>query len=164
MARNLVASGVNLVQVNLGNNETWDTHQAAFPNLKNFLLPPLDQSLSALLEDLDGSGLLDETMVVVASEFGRTPKIFRIPKAKLPGRDHWGAVQSALFAGGGVKGGTVIGASDKIGAYPSESPQKPENFAATIYDALGIPRDALWHDFSSRPFPVYHADPIKGLT
>ena len=164
MARNLVASGVNLVQVNLGNNETWDTHQAAFPNLKNFLLPPLDQSLSALLEDLDSSGLLDETMVVVASEFGRTPKIFRLPKAKLPGRDHWGAVQSALFAGGGVKGGTVIGASDKIGAYPAEDPQKPENFAATIYDALGIPRNAQWHDLAKRPFPVYHGDPIKGLT
>ena len=86
-------------------------------------------------------------MVVVASEFGRTPKIFRLPKAKLPGRDHWGAVQSALFAGGGVKGGTVIGASDKVGAYPAEDPQKPENFAATIYDALGIPRDAQWHEF-----------------
>ena len=164
MARNLVASGVNLVQVNLGNNETWDTHQAAFPNLKNFLLPPLDQSLSALLEDLDSSGLLDETMVVVASEFGRTPKIFRLPKAKLPGRDHWGAVQSVLFAGGGIKGGRVIGSSDKIGAYPAEDPQKPENFAATIYDALGIPRGALWHDLAKRPFPVYHADPIKGLT
>jgi hypothetical protein len=164
MARNLVESGVNLVQVNLGNNETWDTHQAAFPNLKNFLLPPLDQSLSALLEDLDASGLLDETMVVVASEFGRTPKISRIPSAKLPGRDHWGAVQSVLFAGGGVKGGNVIGSSDKIGAYPAEDPQKPENFAATIYHALGIPRDAQWHDLSRRPFPVYHADPIKGLT
>ncbi len=164
MARNLVASGVNLIQVNLGNNETWDTHQAAFPNLKNFLLPPLDQSLSALLEDLDASGLLAETMVVVASEFGRTPKIFRLPSAKLPGRDHWGAVQSVLFAGGGVKGGTVIGSSDKIGAYPAEDPQKPENFAATIYDALGIPRDAQWHDHAKNPFPVYHGNPIKGLT
>ena len=164
MARNLVASGVNLVQVNLGNNESWDTHQAAFPSLKNFLLPPLDHSLSALLDDLDSSGLLEETMVVVASEFGRTPKIFRIPSGKLPGRDHWGAVQSVLFAGGGVRGGTVIGSSDKIGGYPDEDPQKPENFAATIYDALGIPRDAQWKDLAGRPYPVYHADPIKGLT
>jgi uncharacterized protein (DUF1501 family) len=164
MARNLVTAGVNLVQVNLGNNETWDTHQAAFPNLKNFLLPPLDHSLSALLEDLGASGLLDETMVVVASEFGRTPKIFRLPSAKLPGRDHWGAVQSALFAGGGVKGGTVIGSSDKIGGYPADDPQKPENFAATIYDALGIPRGTHWKDLGGRPYSVYHADPIGGLT
>ena len=164
VARNLVASGVNLVQVNLGNNESWATHQAAFPSLKNFLLPPLDHSLSALLEDLDSSGLLEETMVVVASEFGRTPKIFRIPSGKLPGRDHWGAVQSVLFAGGGVRGGTVIGSSDKIGGYPDEAPQKPENFAATIYDALGIPRDAQWNDLAGRPYPVYHADPIKDLS
>jgi uncharacterized protein (DUF1501 family) len=120
--------------------------------------------LSALLEDLGASGLLDETMVVVASEFGRTPKIFRLPSAKLPGRDHWGAVQSALFAGGGVKGGTVIGSSDKIGGYPADDPQKPENFAATIYDALGIPRGTHWKDLGGRPYSVYHADPIGGLT
>ena len=75
-----------------------------------------------------------------------------------------GAVQSVLFAGGGVRGGTVIGSSDKIGGYPDEDPQKPENFAATIYDALGIPRDAQWNDLAGRPYPVYHADPIKGLS
>lgn len=164
MARNLVQAGINLVQVNLGNNETWDTHQAAFPNLKDYLLPPLDHSLSALIEDLDSTGLLDETLVVVASEFGRTPKIFKIPGAKLPGRDHWGPVQSVLFAGGGTRGGTVIGASDKIGAYPSKSPQTPENFAATIYDALGIPENAHWSDLSGRPNRVYNASPIPGLT
>jgi uncharacterized protein (DUF1501 family) len=120
--------------------------------------------LSTLLEDLDASGLLDETMVEVVSEFGRTPKIFKLPSAKLPGRDHWGAVQSAFFAGGGVNGGTVIGSSDKIGGYPEEDPQKPENFAATIYDALGIPRGTHWKDSGGRPYPVYHADPIVGLT
>ena len=163
MARNLVETGVNLVQVNLGNNETWDTHQAAFPSLKNYLLPPLDHSLSALIEDLDETGLLEDTMVVVASEFGRTPRIFKIPSGKLPGRDHWGPVQSVLFAGGGIKGGRVVGASDKIGAYPSESPQTPENFAATIYDALGIPTNAHWTDLSGRPHKVYNADPIPGL-
>jgi hypothetical protein len=163
MARNLIETGVNLVQVNLGNNETWDTHQAAFPSLKNYLLPPLDHSLSALLEDLDETGMLEDTMVVVASEFGRTPRIFKIPGAKLPGRDHWGPVQSVLFAGGGIKGGRVIGASDKIGAYPAESPQTPENFAATIYDALGIPTNAHWTDLTGRPHKVYNADPIPGL-
>jgi len=109
MARRLVEAGVGLVQVNLGNNETWDTHQAAFPNLKQFLLPPLDRSVSALLDDLDESGLLDGTLVVMAGEFGRTPRVFSIPGAKLPGRDHWGRVQTVFFAGGGAPGGAGIG-------------------------------------------------------
>lgn len=163
MARQLVEAGVRLVQVNLGNNECWDTHQAAFPNLKNFLLPPTDRAISALLDDLKDRGLLDETLVVVASEFGRTAKIFKIPGAKLPGRDHWGAAQSVLFAGGGVQGGRVIGATDKFGAYPDDAPQTPENFAATIYEALGIPRSFVWHDPIQRPFHVYHGESIPGL-
>ena len=165
MARRLVEAGVNLIQVNLGNNETWDTHGNAFPNLKNYLFPPMDQAVSALIEDLDERGLLDSTLIVMAGEFGRTPKVFRLPAAyALPGRDHWGAVQTVFFAGGGVKGGTVIGSSDKIGGHPASDPQKPENMAATIYEALGLPRTATWHDILDRPFPVYHGDPIKGLT
>lgn len=164
MAAQLVEAGVGLVQVNLGNNETWDTHQAAFHNLEHYLLPPMDQSVSALIDDLDARGLLDETLIVMAGEFGRTPKIFNIPKARLPGRDHWGAVQTVFFAGGGVRGGTVIGASDKHGAYPAESPQKPENFAATIYDALGLPPQVAWYDQLDRPHFVYHGEPIQGLT
>lgn len=163
LARRLVEVGVGLVQVNLGNNETWDTHQAAFPNLKNHLLPPFDRSLSALLDDLDASGLLSETMVVVAGEFGRTPRIFKISGAKLAGRDHWGAVQTVLFAGGGVKGGNVIGSSDSSGGYPETDPQKPENMAATIYETLGIPRTAVWYDATDRPHYFYHADAIRGL-
>ena len=83
---------------------------------------------------------------------------------KLPGRDHWGAVQSVFFAGGGVKGGTVIGASDRIGGYPAADPQTPENMAATSYQALGLPRTAAWHDESDRPHHVYHGEPIAGLT
>ena len=164
MARRLVESGVRLIQVNLGNNETWDTHQAAWRNLKDFLLPPMDQAVSALLEDLDASGLLDETLVVMSSEFGRTPKISQITTTALPGRDHWGHVQSLLLAGGGVKGGRVIGSSDKIGGYPDSDPQTPENLAATIYEALGLPREVMWHDFTSRPHPLYLGDPIRGLT
>ena len=163
MARQLVEAGVSLVQVNLGNNEAWDTHQAAFPNLKNFLLPPTDKAVSALLDDLEERGLLDDTLVVMAGEFGRTPRIFNIPGAKLPGRDHWGAVQTVFFAGGGVRGGTVIGASDKIGGYPAADPQTPEHFAATIYHALGIPTSAVWRDAADRPHYLYHADPIAGL-
>ena len=163
MARQLVEAGVRLVQVNLGNNECWDTHQAAFPNLKNYLLPPADRAISALLDDLNERGLLDQTMVVVASEFGRTPKIFKIRGAKLPGRDHWGPTQSVLFAGGGVQGGRVIGSTDKFGAYPDSDPQTPENFAATIYHALGIPRSLTWEDPIQRAFHVYHDEPIHGL-
>jgi len=164
MARQLVEAGVQLIQVNLGNNETWDTHQAAFPNLKNYLLPPTDRAVSALLDDLADRGLLDETLIVMAGEFGRTAKIFKIPKAKLPGRDHWGACQTVFFAGGGVKGGNVIGSSDKFGAYPATDPQKPENMAATIYEALGLPRNVAWYDQLQRPHFVYHGDPIPGLT
>lgn len=165
MAYRLVEAGVNLVQVNLGNNEAWDTHGDAFWRLREKLLPPTDRALSALLDDLNGSGLLDSTLIVMGGEFGRTPKITSLPAHyKAPGRDHWGATQSLLFAGGGVHGGTVIGATDKIGAYPVDSPQKPENMAATIYDALGIPPTAVWHDEFERPHQIYRGQPIPALT
>jgi len=164
MARQLVESGVNLVQVNLGSNETWDTHQAAFPNLRENLLPHLDRCVSALIDDLDQRGMLDSTLIVMAGEFGRTPRISSIPSARLPGRDHWGAVQSVFFAGGGVRGGTIIGSSDRIGAYPATSAQTPENMAATIYQALGIPPTMAWHDPARRPHFIYQGEPIAGLT
>ncbi len=123
MARRLVEAGVNLVQVNLGNNETWDTHGNAFPHLKDKLFPPTDRALSALLDDLNESGLLDSTLIVMAGEFGRTPKISTLSQFyKGPGRDHWGAVQTVLFAGGGVQGGRVVGSSDRIGAFPVHRP------------------------------------------
>ncbi len=165
MARRLIETGVNLVQVNLGNNETWDTHGNAFPHLKNKLFPPTDRAVSALLDDLHQSGLLDDTLVVMAGEFGRTPKISLLAKNyRLPGRDHWGAVQTVFFAGGGVQGGRIVGASDKIGAFPSRDAQTPENMAATIYHALGLPRTVAWHDNQDRPHFIYHGDPIAGLT
>ncbi len=165
MARRLVCAGVSLVQVNLGNDETWDTHGNAFPHLKNNLFPPTDQALSALLDDLHSTGELDETLIVMAGEFGRTPQITLLDKHyQLPGRDHWGAVQSVLFAGGGIRGGNVVGKSDAIGAYPDEQPVKPENFAATIYDAMGIPATAAWHDAENRPHHIYHGEPIAGLS
>jgi hypothetical protein len=164
IARQLVEAGVSMVQVNLGNDETWDTHGNAFPHLKDFLFPPTDRAVSALLDDLQQRGLLDSTLVVMAGEMGRTPKISLLPQhyAK-PGRDHWGT-QTVFFAGGGVRGGTVIGSTDKNGAYPAANPQLPDNMAATIYQALGIPRELAWHDHTNRPHFVYHADPIGGLT
>lgn len=165
MARRLVATGVSLVQVNLGNDETWDTHGNAFPHLKDNLFPPTDQALSALLDDLHSTGELDETLIVMAGEFGRAPQITWLEKHyKLSGRDHWGAVQSVLFAGGGIRGGNVVGKSDAHGAYPAEQPVKPENFAATIYDALGIPATAAWHDAENRPHHIYDGEPIAGLS
>jgi hypothetical protein len=165
MARRLVEAGATLVQVNLGNNESWDTHGEAFPHLKDKLLPPTDRAVSALLDDLAESGLLESTLIVMAGEFGRTPKITHLPQHyKLPGRDHWGAVQTVFFAGGGVRGGTVIGSSDRIGGYPASDPQTPENMAATIYHALGIPATAAWHDEAGRPHHIYYGEPIAGLS
>lgn len=164
MAKRLVEVGVNLIQVNLGNNESWDTHGEAFPHLKEKLFPPTDKALSALLDDLSQSGLLASTLIVMAGEFGRTPKITHLPQHyKLPGRDHWGAVQTVFFAGGGIQGGRIIGSSDKIGAYPASDPQRPENMAATIYSALGLPDTAAWRDDLDRPHHIYHGEPIRGL-
>ena len=164
MSAMLVEAGVSLVQVNLGNNETWDTHGNAFPHLKDYLYPPTDKAVSALLDDLKARGLLDDTLIVMAGEFGRTPKISLLPKHyKKPGRDHWGAVQSVFFAGGGVQGGNVIGSSDKLGGYPASDPQTPEAMAATIYQALGIPADTMWRDAADRPHKVYYGEPIPGL-
>ena len=164
MARRLLDAGVNMVQVNLGNDESWDTHGNAFPHLKDKLLPPTDRAVAALLDDLRESGQLDNTLIVMAGEFGRTPKISLLPEHyKLPGHDHWGAVQTVFFAGGGVRGGNVVGASDKIGGFPTDSPQKPENLAATIYHALGIPPTSAWYDALDKPTRIYHGDPIEEL-
>jgi hypothetical protein len=164
MARRLVELGVNMVQVNLGNNETWDTHGNAFPHLKDKLFPPTDKALSALLDDLHDGGLLESTLIVMAGEFGRTPKITTLPQYyKLPGRDHWGAVQTVFFAGGGTRGGVVVGTSDKNGGCPAADPQTPENMAATIYHSLGIPETAKWHDATDRPHHIYYGKPIAGL-
>jgi hypothetical protein len=164
MAYRLIASGVNLVQVNLGNNETWDNHGEIFYRLKEKLFPPTDRALCALLDDLRASGLLDSTLIVMASEFGRTPKLSTLGDSyHAAGRDHWGAVQSVFFAGGGVRGGTVVGSSDKLGAYPASQPHSPEDMAATIYHALGIPDTAVWRDELQRPHPLYHGQPIAAL-
>lgn len=165
MARQLVEAGVSMVQVNLGNDESWDTHENAFPNMKNYLLPPTDKAVAALLDDLEDRGMLDDTMVVMAGEFGRTPKVFTFKGAQSgkPGRDHWGAVQSVFFAGGGVRGGGVIGASDRIGGYPISDPYTPEDMAATMYHGLGLPATAAWYDKFDRPHQIYHGQPIASL-
>lgn len=163
MARQLIEAGVNLIEVHLGNCDSWDTHVDGFVNLKQHLLPPTDRAVSGLLDDLAERGMLDDTLVVMAGEFGRTPHVVDANKAFHPGRNHWGSVQSVLFAGGGIRGGNVVGSSDAIGAYPATSPQTPENFAATIYHALGIPATAVWNDVLDRPHQVYAGAPISEL-
>jgi len=163
LAARLVEAGVSLVQVNLGNNETWDTHQSAWTNLRKFLLPPMDRGMSALVDDLVERGLFDSTLVVMASEFGRTPKISTLPGAREAGRDHWGRAQSVFFAGGGIRGGAVVGGTDRFGGEPASDPQRPEDLAATIYQAVGLSASSRWHDASGRPFTLCDGRPIPGL-
>lgn len=130
LARRLVEGGARFATVTSGG---WDTHNNNFNALKNNLLPNFDRSLAAFLQDLHDRGLLKKTLVIVMGEFGRTPKINREG-----GRDHYARCFSVLLAGGGVKGGQVVGASDARGAEPAERPVKPEDLSATIYHCLGI--------------------------
>ena len=118
LARRLVQAGVPVVQANMGRVQNWDSHSDIFNRLKNNLLPPLDQGVSALLDDLEASGLLSDTVVMMLGEFGRTPRITRQNANDRPGRDHWAPCFFGVFAGGGVRGGQIIGRSDRIGAYP----------------------------------------------
>jgi uncharacterized protein (DUF1501 family) len=127
----------------------WDTHSRNFQAWQGELLPMLDQSLSALLEDLEQRGLLGQTLVVCMGEFGRTPRI-----NKDAGRDHWGLCQTALLAGGGIRGGRVQGASDRIAAYPTSDPVDPVDIHATVYHCLGLDPEQLMQDHLRRPFPL----------
>ena len=155
MANRLVEAGVRLVQVNLGKNSTWDTHRRNFVNLKRNLFPYFDQSVAALIDDLRESGRLDETLVVITGEFGRTPKI-----NKDAGRDHWGPVMTSLVAGGGVRGGQVFGQSDGLAAYPIDDMVTVEQLSATMFHTLGIPRHQEWMDVDGRPHAMYRSEPI----
>ena len=158
LARRLVQAGVPIVQCNMGHVQTWDNHGAIFTTLKDRLLPPLDRGLSALLDDLAGSGLLDETLVVVTGEFGRTPQV-----NAGAGRDHWAGCFSALFAGAGVAGGQVIGKSDAIGGAPVTRPYRPNDLAATIYRALGVHAETQIRDCFNRPLRLCDGEAIEAL-
>jgi hypothetical protein len=169
LARRLVEVGVPIVQATMGIVQTWDTHVANFPRLRDTLLPPLDQAVSALLDDLLVRGLLDETLVVMLGEFGRTPRIARLTPGDIPGRDHWPAVFPAVFAGAGVVGGQVIGKSDTLGAHPVSRSFGPPDLAATIYEALGVDPATELRDRFGRPLrlclgqsisPLYTTAPI----
>jgi len=162
LARRLIEAGVSLVQVNwtraageMGGSPAWDTHAKHFANLAN-LMPRLDLSLSALLEDLHLRGLLDSTLVVVMGEFGRTPRLN--PNA---GRDHWGPVFSVALAGGGIRGGHVYGASDNIGAYPRDGRVLPQDLQATLFHCLGHRPDTEMHDTQGRPLAITRGQVIR---
>ena len=165
LAKRLVDAGVPIVQANMGRVQNWDTHSGNFKRLKGELLPPLDRGVSALLDDLATTGKLDETLVIVASEFGRTPRIGKSTgNVNGPdGRDHWSKCFSVAFAGAGVRGGQVIGQSDRIGAYPASRPYGPGDFATTIYRALGIDPETEVRDRFNRPIRLATGEEISAL-
>jgi Protein of unknown function (DUF1501) len=162
-ARRLVEVGVPIVQASMGIVQTWDTHVANFPRLKDSLLPALDRAVSTLLDDLEARGLLDETLVVMLSEFGRTPKISELTPGAVPGRDHWPKVFPAVFAGAGVVGGQLIGKSDRLGAYPLSRSFGPPDLAATIYNALGVAPDTELRDRLGRPLRLCSGEVMAPL-
>jgi hypothetical protein len=157
IARRLVEAGVRFVNVTWDlfwdrikvDYDAWDTHTRNFPILKENKLPGLDQTFAALMQDLSERGLLDETLVVVMSEMGRTPRV-----NGNGGRDHWTFCYSALFAGAGVRGGSVYGASDSQAAYVKDLPVSTADVCATIYHCLGIDPDLTVPDRAGRPVPV----------
>jgi hypothetical protein len=169
LARRLIEVGVRVVTVCTGAryDQSWDTHRQHFPLLKRSILPMFDRGFSALLEDMGRRGLLDETLVVAMGEFGRTPRVGQITSnagADRGGRDHWPSCYTILLAGGGMPAGAVFGASDKDGGHPSLDPVTPQDIAATIYRALGIPPETEIRDpRQGRPFVLSTGTPIKAL-
>lgn len=165
LARRLVEAGVSLVQVNWTRWATddnvapaWDTHANNARRLKDALMPPMDLAYSALLEDLQQRGLLEETLVVWMGEFGRSPKIN--PSG---GRDHWGHVFSTALAGGGVIGGAVHGQSDRQGGYPIEGRVEPQDLSATIFHCLGYAPQTELRDRFGRPLAISQGKPIEAI-
>jgi hypothetical protein len=169
LARRLIEAGVRLVQVNFVRHDHgkggqgYDSHSVPPrpPHLawaRTELLPPTDAAFSALVEDLSERGLLDETLVIMMGEFGRTPRF-----NQYGGRDHWPQCYSAVLAGGGVRGGHVFGASDRMAATVTADPVSPEDLLATLYHLLGIDLQATIHDLQGRPFPLVAGKPVEGL-
>jgi hypothetical protein len=168
VACRLVEAGVRMVQVNL---RGWDTHQNAFRDLKRKLLPSLDHCLSGFLDDLEQRGQLDEVLVVMCGEMGRTPRISPIsPGGKnasgevfTPGRHHWGDVFPCFFAGGGIRAGQVVGRTDRHGGAPAAEAYTPADLAATLFHLLGVGPDAEFHDTEGRPYRLTQGTPIRPL-
>jgi len=176
LARRLIEAGTRFVQVNWparsddepvpGPDGSWDTHRNNFTTLRNDRCPVFDHSLSGLIDDLDGRGLLERTLVVAIGEFGRSPKIGAATTNNVGpgGRDHWPDCYSCLIAGGGVRPGMVYGESDRFGAYPKLNPVHPYDLICTIFHALGINLETEYLDTLDRPRRlVDHGEPVLGL-
>ena len=168
LARRLIESGVRLVTINsfltVFDQLSWDIHGSkpfmSIKQMKEIVAPMYDRGYSALIEDLDDRGLLDDTLVSTMSEFGRTPKV-----NPAGGRDHWPQCFTVSFAGGGVQGGRVVGKSDPVGGFPAERPVAPPEVVATIFHSLGLDHQALLPGPAGRPFPLvdFGSNPIKEL-
>jgi Protein of unknown function (DUF1501) len=164
LGRRLLDAGCRLVQCNWQRSQgrdgfAWDTHWNNFRAHKEDLVPAYERAFDALMTDLDRTGQLDETLVVVAAEFGRSPKVTRSNS----GREHWPDCYSVLFAGGGIRGGQAVGRSDSNAAYPATPAFSPADFTATIYHCLGIDPHAESHDQGGRPFALSRGTPIAEL-
>jgi hypothetical protein len=161
LARRLVEAGVGLVTVNWHDDHKnfWDTHSDNFNHLSKRLMPPADQGFAALLDDLDSRGLLGETLVVWAGEFGRNPRITRANA----GREHWPGCYSVALAGGGVRGGQTYGGSDRWASYPARDPVSPDDLGATILHALGVDPATEIRDPVGRPLRINSGTPLAGL-
>lgn len=165
LGRRLLEAGVSFVQVNWfrGPEEPsdapcWDSHARETERLRTVLVPPLDLALSSLIRDLEDRGMLDDTLVAVLSEFGRTPRF-----NGRGGRDHWGHGFSVALAGGGIRGGVVHGASDAQAAYPIEGRVTPADITATIFDRLGLAPSTEIHDPLGRPLAISQGTPISAI-
>jgi hypothetical protein len=154
LARRLVEAGVRLVTVDC---RWWDTHEDNFWSLQNGFLPRWDQAYSALIEDLSDRGLLDTTMVLGWGEMGRTPRI-----NSAAGRDHWSQVMNVAVAGGGIKGGQVVGTSDRDGAVPKDNPKIVQDMLATVYRHLGVDTTQQTVDHAGRPHPILPCGQVIG--
>jgi hypothetical protein len=174
LARRLIEAGISLVTVNYDDetrNEKvspfWDTHHQNFPSLKERLAPRFDRAFSALLEDLEHSGLLETTLVVVTGEFGRTPRVGQFVQNAMTektGRDHWPHAFTVLLAGGGIPGGRTIGATDGHGAYVRDSPVSPADLTATILHHLGIDSTReYWDEFQQVRRRLCEGRPLRNL-
>lgn len=146
LARRLVEAGCRFVGIDHG---SWDTHFDNFTSHEKALVPPTDRALSALLLDLEQRGLLDETLVVMMGEMGRTPRI-----NKDAGRDHWSQCQTVILAGGGIRRGAVVGASDRTASYPTTTPYGIQDLLRTVFDLMGVDADKIVHTPLGRPVPI----------
>ncbi len=154
VARRLVEAGTRFVTVNWPNRIAWDVHTDLEGQMRTHLCPTLDRALSTLLDDLNDRGLLESTLVIAMGEMGRTPKLGNADFRYADGRDHWAGAMSVLMAGGGVRGGQVIGASDEHGAYPADRPVPCEDMVASVYHAFGIRPEDTVPAVGGQPKPV----------